>query len=114
MRILRFVLNSVGVLIAALVGNWVGERWRALDTGEAEHEIALFHKNEQGEVMIAVNPVLTNIAPAVLIGLLSRPAGWVMAFVAGVMTARFLGDQYEGQLKEILNRQSMLNFAYDQ
>ena len=106
MRILRFVLNTVGVLIAALVGNWVGGRWRAMDTGEAEHEIALVQKSEDGVVTFVVNPVMTNFLPAVLIGFVSKPAGWVMASVSGVMAARFLGDQYEGRLKEILSRQS--------
>jgi len=102
MKILRFILNIIGVLFAALAGNWVGERWRSVDTGESGHEITLVHSGEEGDFTIAVNPVMTNFLPAVLFGLLSRPAGWVTAFVTGVLTARFMGDQYEGQFDELL------------
>ena len=102
MKILRFLLNIIGVFFAALVGNWIGERWRSVDTGEAGHELALVHSGEDGDFTIAVNPVMTNFLPAVLVGLLSRPASWVMAFVTGVLTARFMGDQYEEQFDELL------------
>lgn len=103
MRILKFILNTIAVLIAALVGNWVGERWRVLDTGEEGHELTVFHTGEEGQVTVAVNPVLTNFLPAILIGLVSGSAGWLSAFVAGVLTARFMGDQYEAQLDELIS-----------
>lgn len=103
MVILRFILNVIGVFVAALVGNWVGERWRAVDTGEEGHELAIIHTGEEGEYTIAVNPLLTNFLPAVIVGLLGKQAGWALAFVIGVMTARFMGDQYEDQFDELIS-----------
>lgn len=102
MRIVKFFLSFIAVLFGALIGNWVGERWRALDTGEEGHELAMFHTGENGQITLAVNPVFTNFLPAVLVGLVSRPAGWLSAFVVGVLAARFMGDEYEDKLEEYI------------
>jgi hypothetical protein len=56
--------------------------------------LRLVHTNERGEIIIAANPVLTNLLPAVLFGLILRP-GWLWAFIAGVIASGFVGDRYE-------------------
>ena len=102
MKILKFFLHVISVFIAALLGNWIGERWRTLDTGEPGHELTAIHTNDEGEVYVAINPLLTNFVPAVILGLLTRPGGWILAFVTGVITARFMGDKYEEQFDEFV------------
>lgn len=102
MKILKFILHVISVLIAALLGNWIGERWRTLDSGEPGHELAVVHTNDEGEVYVAINPLLTNFIPAALLGLLTRPGGWILAFVTGVITSRFMGDKYEEQFDEFV------------
>ena len=102
MKILRVIFNIIAVFAAALIGNLVGERWRARDLGAAEHELTVVQAGEDGEITVAVNPLMTNFLPAVLLGLLVWPAGWILSFVSGVLTARFMGDQYEQQFDEFV------------
>jgi hypothetical protein len=103
MGILKGMLNIIMVLAGALLGNWVGERWRAQDTGGAGHELSFIQRGEGDEITIAINPVLSNFLPAVIIGILSRPFGWIVSFVAGTLIARFIGDRYEEPMFELIN-----------
>lgn len=104
MKIFKFIFHMIMVVIGALAGNWVGEKWRAVEVGDSEHELAILQTDDQGEVTIAVNPLMTNFIPAVLLGLLTWPSGWGLSFVVGVLTARFLGDRYEGQFDELVSQ----------
>jgi len=104
MKIFKFIFHLISVIVGALAGNWVGERWRALEVGDSEHELTFVQKDEQGEITIAVNPLMTNFLPAVLLGVLTWPSGWGLSFVVGVLAARFLGDKYEGQFEELVSQ----------
>jgi hypothetical protein len=103
MKIFKFIFNLITVIVGALVGNWVGEKWRSLEVGDSEHELTFVEEDEQGEITVAVNPLMTNFLPAVILGLLTWPSGWGLSFVVGVLTARFLGDRYEDQFEELLS-----------
>lgn len=94
MCMFRLVATFVSVFLAALAGNRVGDQLRALATGTPERELRLVHTNEQGEIVIAANPVLTNLIPAVLLGLILTP-GWLWAFIGGVIASGIVGDRYE-------------------
>jgi hypothetical protein len=102
--LLKFILTPFSVLAAALLGNWVGSRWRAQATGGSVHELALIHKDANGGYPIPVNLLITNFLPALLASLLGRPA-WLMAFVGGTLASRLLGDEYEDQFCAWLTRQ---------
>jgi hypothetical protein len=104
LTILKFILPPLSVLCAALLGNWLGNRWRATATGTSSHELSLIQKDTEGEIIVAVNPLITNILPALLASLLGRPA-WLMAFVGGTLASRLLGDEYEDQFCDWLARQ---------
>ena len=54
MRIVKFFLSFIAVLFGALIGNWVGERWRALDTGE------------EGQVQTVSTPVFNEVVGMML------------------------------------------------
>ncbi len=102
--ILKIILTPLSVLVAALFGNWLGGRWRALATGGASHEISLVQTGPDGETILAVNPLITNFGPALLASLLGRPP-WLMAFVGGTLASRLMGDEYEDRFCDWLTRQ---------
>jgi hypothetical protein len=102
MFMLRFVTTTVSVFVAALVGNWVGERIRSMAMGEPSQELRPIHTNDQGEVIVAANPVWTNLVPALLVGLVSKPR-WLGAFIAGVIVSGFVGDRYERRMFELFS-----------
>jgi hypothetical protein len=93
MSIIRFFARLIGVILAALVGNWVGDQMRARATGEKGHQFQVTHAPE-GETSVTINPNLTNVGPAVLAGLLLRPHV-IWAFLGGVLASGLLGEKYE-------------------
>jgi hypothetical protein len=101
MGILRFLVNLIAVIAAALFGNYVGDRLRGRATGEEGHQFQFTHNSPDGETVVAVNPNLTNLAPAVLAGLLLRP-GLAWAFLGGVIASGFLGEEYEEKARALL------------
>jgi hypothetical protein len=89
-----FLAGIVGTLVAAVAGNWLGDRWRARYLGEPGHQFKVDYASSNGETLVAVNPVLTNFIPATLLGLLLRP-GWFWAFVSGALISALVGNRYE-------------------
>ena len=99
MAILRVFGKLIGVGVAALVGNYVGDQMRARATGEEGHHFQFSHGEEGEETVVAINPNLTNFLPGVLAGLMLKPR-LVWAFLGGVLAAGFLGNQYEQKAKD--------------
>jgi len=94
MTILRFFAALMGIIAAALFGNYVGDRLRARTTGEESHQFQLSHNSPDGETVINLNPNLTNFLPGILAGILFQPRlAW--AFLGGVLASGLLGDKYE-------------------
>jgi hypothetical protein len=69
--------------------------------GEPVHQLRLFHTNKQGELVIAANPLLTNLVPAVLVGLVIRPH-WLWSFVGGVIGSGLMGERSERAFFDLL------------
>lgn len=103
MAVLRFLRDLFGVLVAALLGNWVGDQLRAAAAGEAARELRFTHTTEEGETVLAVNVVMTNWLPAVLLGMVARPR-WLGAFAAGVVSSAIMGEQYEEPFWELVGQ----------
>jgi hypothetical protein len=93
-HLIRLIASIVSTLTAALLGNWLGDQLRCRITGEAGHQWRFAHTGSQGETQIAINPVLTNFIPALLLGLLLRP-GWLWAFLGGAAISGLVGDRFE-------------------
>ncbi len=100
----RLAGRTAVITVATLAGNWVGEQIRAQMTGQPGHQLRLVQQNEQGETLIAANPVFSNLLPGLLIGLFRKPS-WFWAFVGGAAASALLGDRYEPQLKQLVGRQ---------
>jgi hypothetical protein len=104
MFLFRLIGNLITVTAWGLAGNWAGERMRQLATGEPGHQLRLFYTGPDGELMIAANPLLTNLAPAVLVGLVIRPR-WLWAFVAGVISSSLIGERSEQAFFDLIKRE---------
>lgn len=104
MAFLRFIGDLITVIAWGLAGNWAGEQMRRLATGEPSHQLRIYHTGPDGEVVIAANPLLTNLVPAVLVGLAIKPR-WMWAFVGGAITSGFMGERYEGAFFELIKRE---------
>ncbi len=104
----RFLSSILVTLFAALAGNWAGEELRYRITGERGSRFRFTRSpGPEAEVDLSVNPALSNLLPALLVGSLRRPhAPW--AFLSGALISAFIGDQYEdeftGWLKEGVRR----------
>lgn len=94
MFLIRLFFKLVFVALAALAGNVVGYQMRERMLGEAGHDLRLYQRSEEGEITIAINPILTNFLPALLLGMLAR-SGVLMGFFAGVIIGAVIGDEYE-------------------
>lgn len=77
---------------------------RAQYTDQDIHQMRLVHTTEQGETIIAANPLVTNLLPALLFGFMGRPR-WLYAFAGGVLASALLGDRFEGQFRAYLQGQ---------
>jgi hypothetical protein len=99
-RLLRALFSFFGVLSAAVLGNWVGDRVRE-STGETEpvYKTSLSQPKEDGELVIAVAPVWSHLLPAVLFSITGRPR-WMSAFVGGVLASVLIADRYEQEARQ--------------
>lgn len=97
MRVLKGIGTTLSVVAGALVGNWVGEQLRAVATGKEGHHLGVLHTHSDGSRVIAINPVITNLVPAVALSVLKKPH-WLWALVAGAAASGLLGDQFEEPL----------------
>lgn len=102
-KLSRFILNLIGVFMAALAGNWAGGQLRALVTGEKGRTMRFLHTDEQGETTVGANVALSSFIPALLAGTLFKPR-LLSAFFAGIAASAVLGDRLEGPLEELLDR----------
>jgi len=94
MGIIKFLGSILSVLVAALIGNLVGDQMHADATGEEMHDPGFIHTNEAGETVIAANIVWTNFLPGVVLGLFNQPR-WLWAFIGGLAASRLMGKRYE-------------------
>jgi len=98
MSITRFAFRIIVVLGAAIAGNYVGDQMRARATGEKGHQFQVTHKAGE-DTVVALNPNLTNVGPAVLAGLVLQPHV-IWAFLGGVLASGLLGEKYEKKAGE--------------
>ena len=101
MFVFRFIFRTMTTLLAALAGNWAGDRLRDQVTGQNGHQLRSVHTTEQGDAIVALDPLLSNLMPALIMGSMGRPR-WLYTFVGGVLASVFLGDRYEEQFMEYL------------
>jgi hypothetical protein len=101
MKLIRLLLGLACVTSAGLFGNWVGEQFREKVIGQKGHSLTVTRTGPEGETLVALNPLLTNLLPALLGAALGRPR-WVNAFIYGAAASAFLGDQYEKRFFEFL------------
>ena len=101
MAIFRFFANLIGVMAAALFGNYVGDRLRARATGEEGRQFQITHSSPDGDTFVTIKPNLTNFLPGLVAGLVFRPRlAW--AFLGGLLASGMLGNQYEDKAIDML------------
>jgi hypothetical protein len=98
MRVLSKIGGMLVVAVAALVGNWAGDKLRAAVIGEPGHQLSLAHTISDGQLAIGLNVVLTNFVPALLLALLAGRPRMLYAFVSGAIVSALVGDSYERPL----------------
>ncbi len=103
MRFFRFLGTLFSVLVAALVGNWVGERLREFYTGQSGHALTVVRTDDKGEMTVAANIIVTNYVPGLLAACIGKPR-WLWAFIGGALASGLLGDRYEGCVTEWLEQ----------
>lgn len=103
MKLLRLISGLLCVTSAALFGNWVGELLRERYTGQKGHQLSFVHTNSEGETVVAVNTLFTNLLPGILGSVLARPH-WVGAFIYGALASALLGDEYEERFLELFKQ----------
>jgi hypothetical protein len=94
MPLLRFISRLSTVVIAALAGNWLGGRVYALMIGGPGYRLRAIQTGPDGETMVAFNPVMSNLLPALFAGLVARPRAlmaFAVGFAVGFAAAAFLG-----------------------
>ena len=96
MGVLRFLLKTCSVVVAALAGNWVGGMIRTSLTGEKVQSIFFRYTTAQGQT-ITNAPLVTTFYPAVVAARLGKPR-WLYAFCGGVLAGALIGDRYEHRL----------------
>jgi hypothetical protein len=113
MKLFGFLFKLLIIFTSALLGNWVGEKLRYMVTGEKGHELELFQSTPEGELMVAVNPVWTNVLPAFGFALLGRPRWWY-SFLGGAAASFIMGNEYEEEflsfIEEASGRQEQVGF----
>jgi hypothetical protein len=92
-----FFVRIFAVILAAMAGNYVGDKLRAQVTGQRGHQLEFIHRDEHGNTFIAANLLLSNFLPALMISLLAKPR-MVYSFLGGVVTSFLLGDRYEDEM----------------
>lgn len=104
MAIISFLSQTLFALLGAVAGSVIGGQVRAAAMGEGSDAYSLAHDQADGETMIAVKPVLTNIAPGLALAMLGKPR-WLWAFLGGLAAAIAMGDRFEDQLMASLGMQ---------
>lgn len=104
MFIIRLILDLPLVVLGALAGNYAGDRLYYLLNGRQAHQFQWAHTNQQGEIVLALNPLMSNFIPGLIMGILKRPR-WFWAFVGGAVASGFLGDRYEKEFNEFITEQ---------
>ncbi len=105
MSVVRFLGQLLMALLGAVAGSVVGGQLRALLQGEPEPAAyRLLHERPDGETMLAVKPVFTNVLPGLLAALAGRPR-WLWAFLASLAIAVALGDRLEERLLALAHLQ---------
>jgi len=94
MRLLAIPLRILLIAVSALAGNIAGDYLRQHYRGRPGHQWRLLHTNQDGQTVVALNPVVTNFLPALLLGLFMTP-GSLLAFAAGALTSFLVGERYE-------------------
>lgn len=100
--VVTFFVRIFSILLAALAGNYAGDKLRMQLTGEPGHQLEFVHHDEHGNTFIAANLLLSNFLPALLLALIVRPR-IVFAFLGGMVSSFFLGDRFENELWETLD-----------
>jgi hypothetical protein len=95
-KFLRWLLNFLKVIGAALAGNWIGAQLHTRITGEHASGVVYRYTDEQGLTYQNI-PVSSNFTPAVLLSFLGKP-GWVFAFLGGLLMSLVFGDRLEKPL----------------
>ncbi len=103
MFILHLIWDLPLMVIATLVGNYAGDQLYYLLTGKRAHQFQWTHTNQQGERVFALNPLMSNFIPGLIMGFLKRPS-WFWAFVGGAAASGFLGDRYEEAFNEFVRK----------
>jgi hypothetical protein len=95
MGLLSRISKMLMVALAALAGNWVGDRLRAA-SGAPAHRLSLTHTTSDGQLAFGLNIALTNFVPALLLAVLAGKPRSLYAFVSGAVISALVGDSYEG------------------
>jgi hypothetical protein len=95
--LLQGIISLFLVFLGVLMGNYVGDRLRALITDDPGHQLEFIRQDEHGNTFIAANMLLSNLLPGLLVATFFRPR-ILFAFLAGMVASFFLGDRYEDQL----------------
>jgi hypothetical protein len=103
MRFFRFLGTFFSVLVAALAGNWVGERLRELFTGQSGHAVAVVRTDDKGETTVGADIVVTNYLPGLLAAFVGKPR-WLWAFMGGALASGLIGDRYETYVSDWLEQ----------
>ncbi len=103
MRFFRFLGTLLSVLVAALAGNWTGERLRELFTGQPGHAVTVVRTDETGETTIGADIVVTNYVPGLLAACVGKPR-WLWAFIGGALASGLIGDRYEKYVTDWLEQ----------
>lgn len=102
---MKFVRTFGSILlttIAALAGNWAGEELRFRVTGEQGRRFRFTQESsQQGETLVAINPALSNLFPALVVGALRKPHS-VWAFLSGLLFSALVGDEFEEEFLDWL------------
>jgi uncharacterized membrane protein len=105
----RSVLRKVGgvvgttgaVVTAALVGNWLGDRLRETLDQPTDYQLDFVHEQNDGSMMLAADPVITHLVPALAASMIARPR-WAFALAGGVLASALIGDRLEEPLRRIM------------
>lgn len=98
MRLFRFVGQLSLVIIATLVGNFVGSQIRSRLTGIPDQWLIYLYTDEHGATYKNI-PVATKFYPALLMVMIGKPR-WIYTFLGGVITGGCIGNDYERLLIE--------------
>lgn len=97
-KILRFLGVALAVFFAAILGNVIGDAFRALITKTAPRVSVSSYNAADDETTIAVQPLISNVLPAWVLGALIRPHA-LTALLTGALAGLLLSDRYEQRVR---------------